>query len=95
MKGYTMEPTLPEVLTTIQAAELLQLRPALVSILAHRGKIPARKLGKEWRFHRAQLVAFIRGEWSPPVNVEKRKRGRPAKVTPLPDPDLVARLRMH
>ena len=84
-----------EILTTTQAAELLQLRPALVSILAHAGKIPARKLGKEWRFHRAQLIAFIRGDWSPPVKAEKPKRGRPAKVTPLPDPEIINRLLMH
>ena len=50
-----------EILTTAEAAELLRLSIYAVRELARHGKIPAKKLGKEWRFYRPDLVAFLRG----------------------------------
>lgn len=84
-----MDPgTHPEVLTTLQAAELLQIRPEQISIMAHRGELPAKKVAREWRFLRSKLMAFLAGEVEPPKPV-KRKRGRPEKKI---DFDLLQRL---
>jgi excisionase family DNA binding protein len=49
----------PEVLTTRQAAELLQLSVETVKAQAAGGLLPAAKVGREWRFSRRQLLAWI------------------------------------
>lgn len=49
----------PEVLTLAQAAELLQLVEPELDELAEAGGLPARKLGGEWRFGRAALLAWL------------------------------------
>ena len=51
----------PEVLTLVQAAELLQLEPAAVAELAAAGELPGRKIGDEWRFARAAVLAWLAG----------------------------------
>ncbi len=49
----------PEVLTTIEAADFLRLSPYAVRDLARRGVLPGRKVGRDWRFYRANLVAWL------------------------------------
>lgn len=49
----------PEVLNAEQAAELLQLEPKVVIQLAEAGELPGRKIGREWRFSRAALIAWL------------------------------------
>jgi len=51
-----------EVLTATEAAEFLRLTPYAVRSLARRGVLPGRKVGKEWRFYRPDLVSWLRGE---------------------------------
>jgi excisionase family DNA binding protein len=51
----------PEVLTAEQAAELLQLEPALLARLAEEGQLPGRKLAGQWRFAREALLAWLAG----------------------------------
>jgi excisionase family DNA binding protein len=51
--------SLPEVLTTRQAAELLQLSVETIKAQAAAGMLPAAKVGREWRFSRRQLLAWI------------------------------------
>jgi excisionase family DNA binding protein len=78
-----MDPvTQSEVLTTVQAAELLQIRPEQIAIMAHRGELPAKMVAREWRFLRSKLMAFLAGEVEPPKPVQRR-RGRPPKVLDL------------
>jgi excisionase family DNA binding protein len=48
-----------EVLSSEQAAELLQVTPAVLERLAAQGELPARKLAGEWRFSRAALLAWL------------------------------------
>lgn len=55
----TVEPASEEVLTLEQAAALLHLHPRTVSALARAGKLPGRKVGKQWRFARARLVEHV------------------------------------
>jgi excisionase family DNA binding protein len=52
-------PDPPEVMAPDQAARFLQIEPGVVVELAEAGKLPGRKLGKEWRFSRAALVAWL------------------------------------
>jgi excisionase family DNA binding protein len=53
------KPASEEVLTLEQAAALLHLHPRTVSALARAGKLPGRKVGKQWRFARARLVEHV------------------------------------
>ncbi|MCX5890287.1 MAG: helix-turn-helix domain-containing protein [Deltaproteobacteria bacterium] len=55
-----------EVLTTEEAAEFLKLTPFTVRDYARRGILPARKVGKGWRFFRPDLVAWLRDYAAPP-----------------------------
>jgi len=56
------------VLNVEEAAELLRLSPYTVRELARTGKIPARKVGKEWRFSREALLRWLEGNDEPQEN---------------------------
>ena len=49
----------PEVMSSEQAAQFLQIDEPLVVEMAEAGKLPGRKLGKQWRFSRQALVAWL------------------------------------
>ena len=51
----------PDVLTPGQAAALLQVEEDAVLALAEAGRLPGRRIGDEWRFARAALVAWLSG----------------------------------
>ena len=51
----------PEVMNVEQAASFLQIDKAMLIELAEAGKLPGRKLGQDWRFSRAALVAWLSG----------------------------------
>ena len=53
---------LSEVLTPAQAAALLQVDEDAVLALAEEGQLPGRRIGDEWRFARAALVAWLSGD---------------------------------
>lgn len=50
-----------EFLTAEQAAERLQLHPKTVRRLFRTGKLPAKKVGSEWRTTADALKAYIEG----------------------------------
>jgi excisionase family DNA binding protein len=52
----------PEVLTVEMAAEMLQVDPDAVRALAREGKLPARKIGREWRFSRTAILRWLAAE---------------------------------
>lgn len=54
-------PGSPEVLTTAQVAELLQVDEKAVRDLARRGELPGRKIGRDWRFSRSAVLAWLSG----------------------------------
>jgi excisionase family DNA binding protein len=56
------EPTAPDVLTTEQLAELLQVEAEAVRALARQGELPGRKIGRDWRFSREAVLAWLSGE---------------------------------
>ncbi len=51
----------PEVMNAVQTAELLQLADKVVIELAEAGRLPGRKMGSEWRFSRAAVIAWLAG----------------------------------
>jgi excisionase family DNA binding protein len=51
-----------EVLTTAQLAELLQVDEEAVRALARRGGLPGRKIGRDWRFSRGAVLAWLANE---------------------------------
>jgi excisionase family DNA binding protein len=58
--AYSFQPyDPPEVMNVERAASFLQIQPAVVVELAEAGKLPGRKLGPDWRFSRAALVAWL------------------------------------
>lgn len=54
----------PAVLTLRGAADLLKVHPNTVRTQARRRLIPATKVGRDWRFLEADLIAWIRSAYS-------------------------------
>jgi len=48
-----------------KAAELLGIHPKTLQQMARQGRIPAKKVGRSWRFRTSELDAWLR---SPSVN---------------------------
>ncbi len=51
-----------DVLTLSDAARLLRVPSKVVVKLAQSGSVPARRVGKEWRFNRVALMEWLQGE---------------------------------
>lgn len=54
-----------EVLNSEEAAEFLGLTAFTIREYAKKGIIPAKKIGKQWRFYKPDLVAWLRGKDAP------------------------------
>jgi excisionase family DNA binding protein len=52
----------PEVLTLAQLADLVQVPAEELAALAEAGELPGRRLGGEWRFSRAAVLAWLAGD---------------------------------
>lgn len=50
-----------EVLTTTEAMTYLKVSRKTLLKLVHEGKIPARKVGKDFRYLKSQLNFFLKG----------------------------------
>lgn len=59
---------LPPVLTTEQVAQLLGLSAFTIREYARAGKIPAKKVGKAWRFSRGALIRWLETPEEPDVS---------------------------
>jgi excisionase family DNA binding protein len=49
-----------EIMTAKEVAEYLNIHPLTVHKLAREGKIPAFKIGTDWRFHKKYIERWIR-----------------------------------
>ena len=67
---------LPLVLTSKQAAAVLQLKPRTVANMLDRGDLRGVKIGKEWRVSRAELMRFVLGEADITVQEQAATPGR-------------------
>ena len=50
---------LPDVLTLSQAAHILQISDQTARVLCNTSRLPARKVGKQWRVGKAHLSAYL------------------------------------
>lgn len=62
MEVMHLPDTQEELLTVQEAATFLRLHYRTVQRMLKEGRLPGRKIGKEWRIHREELVKFARGE---------------------------------
>jgi excisionase family DNA binding protein len=53
--------TRDQVMTAAEVADLLHMPVSTVYYLANRGELPARRLGRTWRFLRARIEEYL---WS-------------------------------
>jgi excisionase family DNA binding protein len=79
--GRVMEAVTREVLNVDQAAEFLGFSAYTVREKARAGEIPGRKVGREWRFSREQLLEWLRTGEAP------RRHGFTIEVIESPDGD--------
>jgi len=49
-----------EIMTTKEVADYLNIHPLTVHKYAREGKIPAFKIGSDWRFHKKYIEKWIR-----------------------------------
>jgi excisionase family DNA binding protein len=48
-----------EILTTQEVADLLKLHPKTVNKLAKSGKVPAYRIGRQWRFRKSEVIKLL------------------------------------
>jgi excisionase family DNA binding protein len=48
-----------EILTTREVAELLKLHPKTVNKLAKSGRVPAYRIGRQWRFRKSEILKLL------------------------------------
>ena len=53
-------PDFESILTSYQAAALLQIHPKTLQRMARQGRIPAHRVGDLWRFRASELNAWLR-----------------------------------
>lgn len=56
-----MKKTADEVMTTTEAMEYLKVSRKTLLKLVHQGQIPARKVGKDFRYLKSNLRIFLKG----------------------------------
>jgi len=65
-----------EIMTLEEVAAYLKLRPQTIYTWAQEKKIPAAKLGKEWRFKRSVIDRWINQHFDPKFHVLVQDAGR-------------------
>lgn len=60
-----------QVLTLMEAAQLLRVRPEVLEASAQQGDVPGRKIGRSWRFHRPALLRWLAGTEEFPVSTDE------------------------
>lgn len=71
-----------EIMTIEEVAQYLKMKPQTIYTWAQSGKIPAAKIGKEWRFKRSLIELWfnrhIDDKFKPLIDEleEKKKRGK-------------------
>jgi len=63
-----------EILTVKEVAEYLSIHPLTVHRHAREGKIPAFKIGTDWRFHKKYLEKWIKQKLTYSVQSKERKK---------------------
>jgi len=67
-----------EIMTAKEVAEYLNIHPLTVHKFAREGKIPAFKIGTDWRFHKKYIERWIREKVT--YNASHRERRKALNV---------------
>ncbi len=67
-----------EIMDTKEVSEFLKLHPFTVNKMAREGKIPAFKIGVDWRFHRRHIERWINEKIAYNQAGKERRKSRPA-----------------
>lgn len=62
VQGTLNKPEYPEIMNVEEVADLLRVSNQTVYNLVKSGKLPATKIGREWRFSRARILELLEGE---------------------------------
>jgi excisionase family DNA binding protein len=54
--------TCEQLLDSSDAARILKINTKTLQSMARSGKVPAIRIGKLWRFHKAQLESWLRSQ---------------------------------
>jgi excisionase family DNA binding protein len=65
-----------EIMTAKEVAQYLSLHPLTVHKYARAGKIPAFKIGTDWRFHRKYLEKWIHQKLTSDLGTHNRLKGK-------------------
>ncbi|TAN62645.1 DNA-binding protein [bacterium] len=85
----SIKPKNKEIMNTLEVAEFLKLHPYTVNKLAREGKIPAFKIGADWRFHKKHIERWINEKIAySQQGRERRKPGKDGKDSG-PEPTLI------
>ncbi|MBI3321504.1 MAG: helix-turn-helix domain-containing protein [Candidatus Omnitrophica bacterium] len=70
-----MDPTNTDILTLQELHGYLKIPKPTLYVLAQSGRIPAAKVGKHWRFRRAEIDQWLKAQqWNRPLTRRSRKR---------------------
>jgi excisionase family DNA binding protein len=62
-----------EILTTKEVAEYLKIHPLTVMKHAREGRIPAFRIGTDWRFHKKHIERWIKEKSAQQFKAKERK----------------------
>ena len=68
-----------EILTAKEVAEYLKVHPLTVHKYAREGKIPAFKIGTDWRFHKKYIDDWIRDKLAYNLHARDRRKADAGK----------------
>ncbi len=69
-----------EIMTTREVADYLKLHPLTVHRYARDGKIPAFKIGTDWRFHKKYIERWIQEKLAYNLEGKERRKSVSDKV---------------
>lgn len=75
--------SLPDVLDVPAASALLNIHPVTLRKLAASGGVPARKVGREWRFSRPGLHAWLAAGATSSAHPEEQQSGNAPPPRPV------------
>lgn len=85
-KGQGNDMTLDDLLTAQEVADYLGLHLVTVRDMLREGKLPGRKVGREWRVLESELMDWLRKLESPANDEQQKSRVEQSRdiVTPTP-----------
>ena len=78
---YTGEAMDTDILTLEELHGYLKIPKPTLYALAQNGRIPAAKVGKHWRFRRAEIDDWLKAQqWNRPLQRRSRRQPEPVEV---------------